>query len=303
MAEPQGDLTAEAFGLDYDRHSRLRRLPVRAATIAAIALMLMAGAASAQTTAPVSSPIAEFQVSPRFWYVFTSNGPPIGKSNPLAFSTSNGAEFALGGAAISLRFNNLPDTTFILSALYGTNDPSPPKNQFLLVSPAGAFSTTVTTHTNRLDLEFLAQTAIPQSSWAWIAGGRFERHEVTLDVRNLASSGLKGPVVASTGTSSGASSNFTLKGGIAGALPLTQDGRLSLFGNIMIAAGVSATDGGPDNGIVGPELGLGLQYAFSPTISADVRYRGIIYYLFDAPPSLPQYVVQQGPMIEAKIKF
>jgi hypothetical protein len=264
--------------------------------------MLMASSALGQMAEPPSavappsrpapiSPLAQVEFTARAWYVFESFGQPIRRQNPLSFQTNNGDEFALGGGAVSARFTALPETTFILSGLYGTNDPAPAVN-----ANSGGF--TVTTHTERVDAEFLAQTAVPESGWAWIVGGRFERHDST-------NKAFRTPPI----TSSDAINIYTFKGGVTGAVPLTPDGGLRLFGNAQIAAGgttfQSAT---PGFGVVGPDLAMGVQYSLSPDFTIDARYRGMIYYLFNTARSLevagaPKYVVYQGPMIGLNVKF
>lgn len=271
------------------------------AIVAAIGLMLVGNEALAQTPRPPDSPIAEFQVSPRFWYLFESYAPPV-RRLPGTTLTYGADEYAFGGASISARFIQLPETTFIFSGLYGTNDPAPLNDQF--ASPG--FLQTSTNKVSRLDFEFLAQTAIPESSAAWIIGGRLEHHDGTTTGTVAASSPLSSSPLFSFKRS--ATTDFlTAKGGLTGAVPLTADHNLRLFGNAQIVAGGATDSSGIDWGVVGPDLAIGLQYSFSPTINADLRYRAIMYFLFDVPrnsePFLPKYIVYQGPMLGINIKF
>jgi hypothetical protein len=312
----------------------------------AVGMMLMAGEALSQIaapppagTAPPTSPgkpvppppgapsgesvlipgIAEFQVSPRAWYLFESFGPR--QQNPINSSVTNlsSDEYLLGGASVSARFTSLPDTTFVLTGLYGTNAPARLKTE-----SAGFASTVVdgtlftgtaaseaTFDTRRIDIEFLAQTVIPDTDWAWIAGGRFEHHADTI-TGGQANFMTSSSVLAGTFTSSTVSpvnetasiGIYTLKGGLAGVVPLTADNRLRLFGNIMAVAGFASPNPGPDFGVVGPDASIGLQYSFSPTITADARYRVMVYFLFDLPRGAnPNYVIYQGPMIGVNFKF
>jgi hypothetical protein len=261
---------------------------------------MMTGGALAQTAPPPDLPFADFQVTPRFWDASRSFGPTIRKESPLNTIVFNGEEYALGGAAFSARLNALPETTLVASVLGGTNGPQPLNESFS--SPG--FLSSATTHTQRFDIEFLAQTAIPQTEAAWIIGGRVEREDTSTRQTTVLPAGF-GPIVSSSGGTS-----YTAKAGIAGALPLTPDGNLRMFGNALVAAGASVSDSnGPGSaiGIVGPEGAIGLQYAIAPNINVDVRYRVIVYYLFGVPTSLeqstPQYVVQHGPMIGLNIKF
>jgi len=95
---------------------------------------------------------------------------------------------------------------------------------------------------------------------------------------------------------------------LAGAVSLTADNRLRLFGNIMAVAGFaspsSSTSSPPNYGVVGPDASIGLQYTFSPRITADARYRVMVYFYFDQPPGFPtNYTIYQGPMIGVNFKF
>jgi hypothetical protein len=286
----------------------------RAAAMATTGMILMASAALGQTVAPppeevvVASPvatsgetvlvpgIAEIQFSPRFWYLFESYGQPNRRISPNSFATNNGDEFALGGASVSARFNFLPETIFVLTGLYGTNGPAPAQNESFTESPPSVLQNT--NNTNRIDIELLAISKIPNHDWAWIAGGRFERHDDTftntLFLPNSPPSNFK---------TTGSVSLYSGKAGLLAGVPLTADANLRLFGNIMAVVGVGSESAGPNFGFVGPDASIGLQYTFSPTISADMRYRVFVYFPFSAPPGTPSYVVYQGPMIGVNFKF
>jgi hypothetical protein len=85
---------------------------------------------------------------------------------------------------------------------------------------------------------------------------------------------------------------------------LTADNSLTLFGNIMAVAGFASSTGPSNYGVVGPDASIGLQYAFSPTITADVRYRAMVYFYFDQPLGFStNYTIYQGPMIGINFKF
>jgi hypothetical protein len=275
---------------------------------------LPAGAPSGE---PVLIPgVAEFQVSPRAWYLFESFGPR--QQSPFKVTNLSSDEYLLGGASISSRFNSLPETTFVLTGLYGTNAPARLNTESSGFSSNLADSTLYTAtqavqatfNTRRTDIEFLALTSIPDSDWAWIAGARFEHHATT--ITGTAATFQTATEPAGTSTSSTSEpirkgniiSIYSLKGGVAGAVPLTADNRLRLFGNIMAVAGFASPSPGVNFGVVGPDASIGLQYTFSPTISADFRYRVMVYFLFDLPPGAePNYVVYQGPMIGVNFKF
>jgi hypothetical protein len=326
------------------------------AIVVVIGMMLVAGAALGQAVAPppggpITAPpsgaalapggaavrapasgesvlfpdLAELQISPRAWFLFESFGSPRTQS-PQNFKTNASDDYMLGGASVSARFNSLPETTFVLTGLYGTNAPRRAQNQSVFFSSSQSdgvtgFSNTsseIATTTKRLDLEFLGVTAIPDTSWAWIAGARFEHHEsdnvgTQFTNTNVSVSPCVAPFAPNcsfTSSSSvpvsgqGSLSVYTVKGGLGGALPLTADGRVSLFGNMMGLIGFATrSDGVPDFGVFGPDGSVGLQYRFSPTITADFRYRAIVYFLFSKQPSDPSYVVYQGPMIGVNFKF
>jgi hypothetical protein len=310
----------------------------------AMGITLMAGEALGQMTAPqspsgavtpaggpVAPPpgtqsgeavlipgIAEFQVSPRAWYLFESFGP---RQNLINSGISNlgSDEYLLGGASISARFNSLSDTTFVLTGLAGSNAPAPRKSESFLASTGSIDDTTftntatsqLTTNTSRIDIEFLAQTAIPNTDWAWIAGGRFEHHDSTTTGTVATAQTAIGPKgffaqnqLMPFPTTTATVGIYTLKGGVAGAVPLTADNRLRLFGNIMAVAGFGSPSDTSNYGVIGPDASIGLQYAFSPTITADARYRVMVYFYFDQPPGFPtNYTIYQGPMIGVNFKF
>jgi hypothetical protein len=274
---------------------------------------------------PVLIPgIAEFQVSPRAWYLFESFGPrqQIPTNSFIANTNVGSDEYLLGGASISARFNSLPQTTFVLTGLYGTNAPAPLKQEatvFALTSANGSLSTSttaeqLTVNTSRIDIEFLGLTAIPDTDWAWIAGGRFEHHADTVTgtieqfLTTAGPAGFATNSVVSPISMTGSTSIYTAKGGVAGRVALTADNRLILFGNIMAVAGFanqqSPSSPGFNYGVVGPDASIGLQYAFTPTITADARYRVMVYFYFDQPSQFfPNYTIYQGPMIGVNFKF
>jgi hypothetical protein len=260
---------------------------------------------------PVLVPgIAELVLSPQAWYLFESFGS--GKQNP-----SNSDQFMLGGASVSARFTALPQTTFTLTGLYGTNAPDRLKNQtstfFIGPSDSGTvaanFATTTTTNTSRVDIEFRGVTRIPDSDWSWIAGGRFEHHASTYTGTQaingiFTSSGVTQPVSASSPfRTTDAIGVYTAKGGLAVSVPMTADHRLRLFGNAMALLGFASPSAGSDFGVVGPDISVGLQYSFSPSLSADARYRLITYFLFSTPPNSASYVIYQGPMLSVNYRF
>jgi hypothetical protein len=250
--------------------------------------------------------IAEISVSPRAWYLFESFGS--GKQNALGSD-----EFMLGGATFGARFNALPATTFNLAALYGTNAPERLVSQssnFTILSSDGATtftntSNTTTVNTRRLDLEFLGITAITDT-WAWVAGARFENHAstntgTTVESKLSTSNGLT--ITPTPTRSTDRISDYTVKGGLAISAPMTD--RITLFGNALALLGF-ATPSGPssDFGIVGPDVSVGLKYDFSSTISADFRYRTMVYFLFGTPHGTgTNYVIYQGPMVGLNFKF
>jgi len=300
-------------------------------------MMLMASAALGQITAPppggpgVAAPpegapaapppaaasdepvlvpgIQEITVSPRAWYLFESFGSS--KQNALGSD-----EFMLGGASVSARFTSLPQTTFVLTGLYGTNSPSPIKTQSSSLSSVPfdggtAFintSTNTTIDTSRIDIEFLGVTAIPDSDWAWIVGGRFEHHASTTtgtSVQNVLTPFGASPPLPFSFRTTDSIGVYTAKGGLAVSVPMTADNRVRLFGNAMALLGFASPSGSPDFGVIGPDVSVGVQYFFSPTISFDARYRVMVYFLFSQPrtASTTNYVVYQGPMMGVNFKF
>jgi hypothetical protein len=281
------------------------------------AMMIAASPAFAQITnispelaagQPIlETPEIELQVGPRFWYLWSTSGFP-NPTNPAIVSTNSTNAFPMAGGTLSARLRALPDTTFVLSVLYGTSNAS---NDSLLVNPnpptPSITSARTTQDIKRLDVEFLGLTSISDSPWAWIWGGRFEHNDS--NTNSLQTSAFLNPLVVGGPVSikTQATSNFyTLKGGMTGAVPISESGNLRLFGNIMVLAGVNSVSGPGQSGlpgVVGPDLSVGLQYVFSPTIVADIRYRGLVQFFVGAPTGSRDFTVQQGPMVGLTYKF
>lgn len=249
---------------------------------------------------PVSpTPATEFQLGPRFWYSFITSG--VTKSTtPTVISTNAGSAYPMAGLVGSARFSALPDTTFVGSALYGKAQFA--NTAFAFINPSNVAATANSTHANREDFEVLGQTLIPNSSWAWIGGVRWEHNAFSVHNTITPFTGVLGSPTFLNVTSS--ANIATLKGGVAGAVPLNAAGDLSLFGNIMLMAGAAVSSAGPNTGIVGPDLSIGLQYTPVPGISIDVRYRALIEFIVAQPSnSSSNYGINQGPMISANFKF
>src|SRR5271155_1202449 len=259
------------------------------ANMVAVGMMLMAGEALGQVAAPPSSEtapppgapsesvlipgIAEIQASPRAWYLFESFGPrQQNLINSRGITNLGSDEYLLGGASISARFNSLPDTTFVLTGLAGSNAPASLKSESVAVATGSIDSTTftntassqLTTDTSRIDIEFLGLTAIPNTDWAWIAGGRFEHHAGTTTGTAATEVTATGPTGMFTsnqltpiGPITGSVGVYTVKGGRAGSMPLTAYNRLRRFANFMWVAGFgspsSSSSSPPNYGVVGPD--------------------------------------------------
>src|SRR5436305_1002749 len=76
----------------------------------------------AQTVAPPlqstwAIPGVTLQFAPRFWYLFATAGEP--KQNNFVVSHNSDSEYPMAGFAASANFAGLPETTFVLTALYG----------------------------------------------------------------------------------------------------------------------------------------------------------------------------------------
>jgi hypothetical protein len=279
------------------------------------AMMIAASPAFAQTTnispelasgQPVlETPEVELQVGPRFWYLWSTSGIPK-STNTASASTNSTVSFPMAGGTLAARLRALPDTTFVLSTIYGTSNTS---STSLLVNPNPASLTSLRTTSDlkRLDVELLALTSISDTPWAWIWGGRFEHNDANTNVSQTNAFAIPfvvgGPVSVKTQTTQ---NFYTIKGGMSGAVPISESGNLRLFGNIMALAGVTSTSGPGTSGlpgVVGTDLSMGFQYVFSPTIVADIRYRGLVQFLVGAPKGFPDFSVQQGPMVGLTYKF
>jgi hypothetical protein len=276
------------------------------------AVMMIASPAFAQITniypelvsgQPVlETPEIELQVAPRFWYLFAS--PGVAKpTTPFSVTTNSAFPIPMGGGALSARLSALPDTTFVLSGVYGRSNLS---NNTLSVTPSTITSLQSKSDINRIDFEFLALTSISDSGWAWILGGRFERD--ALKTNFLTTSAMTTPfapgvpVTTTSATRRFTSDTASIKGGISGGVPLSASDDLRLFGNIMLLGGIDFANGASP-GVIGPDSSIGLQYAFSPAIVADIRYRGIFEFFIGAPKGFAEYALNHGPMVGLNFKF
>jgi hypothetical protein len=264
----------------------------------------------AQTAAPPSpfpapagnniltTPEVELQVGPRFWYLVETNGlfnPP----NPAFINTTQSITFPMAGATLSSRFSALPNTNFILSALYG-------KTTFSVVSDCVGCkngSPAVITDrfdVNRYDFEFLAQTAVPDTNWGWIVGARVEHEASGISEQSTSFNPLT--FLPSTKTTS-AATLATAKGGIAGAVPMSASGDLRFFGNIIGLMGARILPN-RDDFLIGPDMSVGIQYVISAAsgVVASLRYRALIEY-FPGGNAGVKYAVSQGPLIDLTFKF
>src|SRR6516165_1447453 len=93
---------------------------------------LTGGPALGQTSAPpplpvptgetvLATPDVELQVGPRFWYLMETHSISTPQNN-LNLGSVQSASFPMAGGTLSARFARLPNTTFILSALYGKSN-------------------------------------------------------------------------------------------------------------------------------------------------------------------------------------
>jgi hypothetical protein len=282
----------------------------RAALLFLVSTALTAGQALGQTAAQpplavapagetiLKTPDVELQFGPRFWYLVEANGlfnPP----NPAFINTTQSITFPMAGATLSSRFSTLPDTTFILSALYGKTTFSVVSNCVGCKNGSPAVITD-TNNVNRYDFELLAQTAVPDANWGWILGARLEHESVGMSEATTSFNPIT--FFPSTKTS-GASNIGTVKAGIAGAIPMTTSGDLSFFGNIIGLAGVRSIPS-RDDFLIGPDMSIGIQYVVSPAsgIVASLRYRALIEY-FPGGNAGVKYAVSQGPLIDLTFKF
>jgi hypothetical protein len=254
------------------------------------------------------TPDIQLQLSPRFWYFFGTGG--YSKSPTITQAGSNAQfEFPMTGIVGALQSTSLPNTTFLLSVLYGETTLS---SNAISVVPAtsSANAADLRLGVNRYDFELLAQTAIPDSYWGWIAGIRIERendHGPSLTQTLIP---LAPPITTKDDLDS---TLYSVKGGVSGSIPLSSDGNFRLFGNIMLLGGVfnvnQITPGfGPstDTVAIGPDLSVGFQYSLSPTFVLDARYRGVIEFFVNPQSSSLASLktgISQGPMLALNIKF
>jgi hypothetical protein len=248
-----------------------------------------------------SAPV-DLQVSPRFWYMWHTNAT-LTPSGISGLSQSGTYRVPLYGAAVSARFASLPDTTFILSVLHGNGTEEISSLGF---GGGTAISARTRDDISRNDVEFLTQTRIPDTNWAWIAGFRYERDDQSLKTISLTlpPPGARLTVGDATGE------QFSGKLGLAGTAQLTPAGNLNLFGNIMALGGVFTLDGstfgqpkssGTRDGIIGGDMSVGLQYLVTPNISFDARLRLLLTY--DVSLGGKAFSTEVGPMLGANIRF
>jgi hypothetical protein len=238
-------------------------------------------------------PGIDITVSPRFWYQYSisDNGKPVRGAS--AVQTGNTVTIPMSGLAVSAKHAALPDTSFILSALYGRG-----KEEIhpLVVGDTQVGSGSSRVH--RYDIELLAQTAIPDTNWGWLIGTRYEQESTASTVITFPAGG---PPTQSDAP--GALKHYTIKVGMAGAAPIgATDFRM--FGNFLAFGGPeTATKQGVVAGLLGPDLAVGVQYQIGSALSLDLRYRAIVSFLIGAPPGVGSYYLTHGPMLGLNIHF
>jgi hypothetical protein len=284
--------------------------PLAVALSANVALAQTPGAPTTQpgilvAPAPAPPPAAiDFSIAPRFWYLFSSGGFPKPASS-LSLTSNPQFELPMAGATVSARPAALPDTTFLLTFLYGQStvdaDSLCVLAQCNSATPVNALNSMESLHDNRYDTELLVQTGIPNTPAAWIIGGRWE-HEDLHGSATFTTVPTVGAPSVTTAPESSWSNFISIKGGLTGAEPISADGNLRFFGNIMVLGGIANTADG-NWGLVGPDVSVGIQYAFSSSIVADLRYRAVVDFFLGAPAGSAKYGITQGPMIGVNFKF
>src|ERR1051325_7371748 len=148
----------------------------------------------------------------------------------------------MAGASLSARFAALPETTFVLTALYGQADLHSNLAAFQSAPPGlNVIAQRTSEHDNRYDIELSAQTAMPDTRLATIFGLR-------LELDNASFKGTQASMIG--GVTSVSPIDFlisqklaTARAGIAYSIPLNEAGNLTLFGNFMLLGGILSSSG------------------------------------------------------------
>lgn len=298
------------------------RTAVSGMLASAITFLTLIGSAFCQNTppappvqplAPPAAPVGsdlELQFTPRFWYFFsTGGGTP--NSVPNTVSKLNEYEYPMGGATVSVRSAQLPSTTFLLTGLYGTSNQRTNQacvglsscSQLGLGTNLAATANT-SLAAGRLDLEFLAQTTIPETNWAWILGARLERTTLSGIESGQGFSQLGAPIAGRQRIDFTAYVP-TAKFGLAYAVPLSPTGDIQAFANGMMVAGFATdtTKNAEVTGLFGPDMSVGVQYALSSSVNFDARYRALVLFTPGHPAGGDAYAINQGPLIGLTVKF
>jgi hypothetical protein len=255
-----------------------------------------------------------FNISPRFWYFldsFSTGNMKTGGGTTF-LETSEPFNIPMFGASISAVMPALPTTSFTLTALYGTASNDIFAYGGAIVSPDTVkFETqNVDADLRRLDVELTAQTPITESI-GWLAGVRYER--VRIDFVSNFNQTFGGPGGVSIAPPFSIPFEdgydlYSIRGGIAGAAPITANRQHRFYGTFMGFAGyrnpVIDTPNRYDSAyFAGPDISVGYQWSVNELTAVDLRYRMIAFFPLTGAGSLSEPKLTHGPSLTVSFTF
>jgi hypothetical protein len=264
-------------------------------------------------SAPCLAQDLSFSVSPRFWYFFDnfSTGNVKTGGGTTFLETSKPFNIPMFGGSLSVVVPALPTTSFTLTALYGTatND--------VFVSGGSVSADTVKYETQdvdadlrRFDIELTAQTSINENI-GWLAGVRYEH--VRIDFLSTFTQRFGGPggVLINPPFSIPFEDGYdfySIRGGIAGAAPITVNGQHRFYGTFMAFTGyrdpVIDTPNRYDSAyFLGPDVSVGYQWSINEITAIDLRYRLIAFFPLTGAGSLSEPKLTHGPSLTINFTF
>lgn len=242
-----------------------------------------------------------FSVTPRTAVRFSSV-PNFTNTNSQQFSQED-ATYWVNGLTISVSTPWFPNTSFLLSGLYGQDDGkriilarAPPPN------PPFAITENSTYDSELFDFEFLARTRIRDTNANWLLGFQYAKQK--FDYKNQLG-------VFPFGRNSQLAANlFLLKAGLGGFFNLSGNGYHRVFSNFIAGGGVNRieTDEFENDtlGSVAADINIGYEWVIDQTFSLSGRYRGQFAYNFGGSDNTlinNEFVILHGPELHFTARF
>lgn len=285
------------------------RFYAKSMALCSILFAVGSGPASADT---------DISIAPRFWYFvddFSTGGD-------IRFDPQSGTEFLsvsepfnipMYGASISIRTDFLPKTTFTLTGLTGKDEISRVTlGSNVTPTRISAITHTVEIENRRIDVELTAQTSI-NDVFSWAAGFRWERASLDFDLsqtREVLDTTVS-PTVTTFSNERFVFEDgydlYSVRGGLAGAVPITSNRRHLLYSNALAFVGYRIadieTDRFDDSVHAGPDISVGYIWSINERLTLDLRYRGLFFFPVTGKGEVDDPKATHGASIALSIRF